>query len=110
MENTSQIMLKQVKDYGHIINYKASESPRPSLQKKQSREKVLKDIWLLMEKRWILKDETPEYFLLTRRNVSLNGHMIIAVLLGWWLFFIPNLVYHLAMNERKKIFKQIHQL
>jgi len=105
MENSSQIILELDKDYSHIINYTASESSILSLQKRQTREKALKEIWLLMERRWVLKDETPEYFLLTRRNVSLNGHLIIALFFGWWLFFIPNLVYHLVMNERLKIFK-----
>ncbi len=74
-------------------------------QPSRSREDALRDVWFHMEKYWTLKDETPEYFLLIRTTESIKGHLIIAILFGWWLFFIPNLIYHLFMCERKKIFK-----
>jgi len=71
----------------------------------KSREEAIKVVWIYMENYWKLKYETPEYFLLTRTNVSLNGHILIALVFGWWLLFIPNLAYHLVMRKRKKIFK-----
>lgn len=74
-------------------------------QQYKLRDEVTKVVWSYLEKYWTLKMETPEYFLLTRTNVTVKGHLIIALLFGWWLLFIPNFLYHIAMKERKKIYK-----
>ncbi len=60
----------------------------------------------MIENPWILKDNSPEFFLLTRNKASILIHLILALLLGWWLFFIPNLLYHYFMIENIKIYKK----
>ena len=85
-----------------VLNQEVSKN---LLSQNKTRDAALSEVWLYMEKYWKLKDETPEYFLLTKKNDTLNGHLWIAFFLGWWLLFIPNLVYYLAMQKRKKIFK-----
>ncbi len=72
--------------------------------KKQAREEALKDVKLYIANDWKLKEETPEYFLLIRNEASTGVHILLA-LLFWWIFFIPNIIYHFAKNEKKKILK-----
>jgi len=74
-------------------------------EQKQAREEALKDVKLYLANDWNLKEETPEYFLLTRNEASTSAHILIAVFFGWWLLFIPNLVYYLVKKKKKKILK-----
>jgi len=71
-------------------------------EKKQAREDALKDVKLYLANDWNLKEETPEYFLLTRNTASTSVHIILA-LCFFWMFFIPNILYHFIKNEKKKI-------
>lgn len=74
-------------------------------EKKLAREEALKDVKLYIANDWKLKEETPEYFLLTRRKTSVTVHILLALFFGWWLLFIPNFIYHFAKKEKKKIIK-----
>jgi len=102
---SKQLILNQLSGKSNINCQHDFHILKPALHINQSRVDALRLVWFYMEKNWTLKDETPEYFLLTRTNVTLIGHLIIALLLGWWLIFIPNLIYHMAMQEKKKIYK-----
>lgn len=73
-------------------------------QANTAREEALKDVKLYLANDWSLKEETPEYFLLTRNEASTGVHIILA-LVGWWLLFIPNVLYHFAKKKKKKILK-----
>ena len=86
-------------------NQSSIKSSFPKSQQNQLRDEVIRVVWSYLEKYWTLKMETPEYFLLTRTNVTVKGHLIIALLFGWWLLFIPNFLYYIVMEERKKVYK-----
>jgi hypothetical protein len=70
----------------------------------QAREEALRDVKLYLANDWNLKEETPEYFLLTRNEASTSVHIFLA-LFGFWALFIPNVIYHFAKNRKKKILK-----
>jgi len=75
-----------------------------NLTEQVSREEALKDVKLYLANDWNLKEETPEYFLLTRNEASTAVHILLA-LFFWWLAFVPNIVYHFAKKKTKKILK-----
>ena len=54
---------------------------------------------------WKLKEETPEFFLLTRNNASTTGHVLIFLFTVWWTLGLGNIIYYLAKKETKKILK-----
>ena len=64
-----------------------------------------KDVKLYLANDWNLKEETPEYFLLTRNEGSTTGHVLIAIFTLWWTFGIANLIYYFAKKKTKKIVK-----
>ncbi len=68
------------------------------------REEAIRDMKMYMANDWNLKEETPEYFLLTRSTASTTVHIILAVCFCY-LFFIPNIIYHYSKKEKKKILK-----
>lgn len=70
----------------------------------QKREDAIKDMKMYLANDWNLKEETPEYFLLTRNTASTGIHILLA-LLFWFIAFIPNIIYHYAKKEKKKILK-----
>ncbi|MEN8121714.1 MAG: hypothetical protein ABFS35_15285 [Bacteroidota bacterium] len=86
-------------------NHQSARNSYPIPLQNQFRDEVIRAVWSYVENYWTLKEETSEYFLLTRTNVTIKGHLIIALLFGWWLLFIPNLLYYLAMKEKKKVYK-----
>ncbi|MCT4644989.1 MAG: hypothetical protein N4A74_08390 [Carboxylicivirga sp.] len=73
-------------------------------EKNQKREEAIKDMKMYLANDWVLKEETPEYFLLTRNKASTLVHIILAVCF-FYLAFIPNIIYHYAKKEKKKILK-----
>mgnify|MGYP003975438279 FL=1 len=75
------------------------------MDKTKSREEALRDVKLYMANDWDLKEETPEYFLLARNEASFTGHLVIALFVGWWLLFIPNIIYYFSKKKTKKVFK-----
>ena len=74
-------------------------------EEKEARDEAMKNVKLYMANDWNIKEETPEYFLLAKNEASIFGHFVIAFIFGWWLFFIPNIVYHFGKKKTKKIFK-----
>jgi hypothetical protein len=73
--------------------------------KKQARDEALRDVKLYLANDWNLKEETPEYFLLTRNEASTSGHILVALFTFWWTLGIGNLIYYFAKNKKKKIVK-----
>jgi hypothetical protein len=73
-------------------------------QKTQKREEAIKDMKMYLANDWQLKEETPEYFLLTRNTASTGIHILLA-LFFWFIAFIPNIIYHYSKKEKKKILK-----
>jgi|TARA_B110000116_G_C16563931_1_gene458774 hypothetical protein len=70
-------------------------------EKKQARE----DVKLYLANDWNLKEETPEYFLLTRNESSTTGHILVAFFTLWWTLGVGNLIYYSAKKKKKKILK-----
>ena len=70
----------------------------------QDREKALLEVKMYQSNDWDLKEETPEYFLLTREKKA-NGWL---VFLGVCFYIIPGIVYYgivKSMPDKKKIIK-----
>lgn len=74
------------------------------LERKMAREEAKRDMKMYLANDWQLKEETPEYFLLTKNEASTGVHILIAIFF-WWLLFVPNVVYHLLKQKKKKIVK-----
>ena len=74
-------------------------------EKKQAREDALKDVKLYLANDWNLKEETPEYFLLTRNEASTSGHILVAFFTFWWTLGVGNLIYYFMKKKKKKILK-----
>jgi len=74
-------------------------------EKKLAREEAYKDVKMYIANDWDLKEETPEYFLLTRNKATTTGHLLIAFFTLWWTFGVGNLIYYFAKREKKKILK-----
>jgi hypothetical protein len=70
----------------------------------QKREEAYQDVKMYIANDWDLKEETPEFFLLTRNQQSILIQIFLA-LCFWWLAFIPNIAYYFLKNEKKKILK-----
>ncbi|MEP6262482.1 MAG: hypothetical protein ABJ092_12955 [Gillisia sp.] len=74
-------------------------------EKKAARDEAYKDVKMYIANDWKLKEETPEFFLLTRNNGSTAGHILIFLFFGWWTLGVANVVYYFMKNEKKKILK-----
>lgn len=70
-----------------------------------ARRKALEEIKMYQANDWEISDETSTYFLITRNKATAVGHILIALFFGWWLLFIPNVIYFYASKETKKIMK-----
>lgn len=71
--------------------------------KNQARERALQEVKMYQSNDWELKEETPEYFLLERKQ-----KMSVALLiLGLIFYIIPGLIYWYVKSqpETKKIIK-----
>ena len=69
------------------------------------RRKALEEIKMYQANDWEISDETSTYFLITRNKATGIGHILVALFFGWWLLFIPNVVYYYVSKETKKIMK-----
>ena len=70
----------------------------------QDREKALQEVKMYQSNDWDLKEETPEFFMLTRARPA-NGWL---VFLGLCFYIVPGLVYYGIVKstpEKKKIIK-----
>lgn len=74
----------------------------------EARAEALKDVKLYMANGWDLKEETPQYFLLTRNEASTGGHILILILTVWWTLGIGNLIYHVVSVKKKRILKSLY--
>ena len=70
-------------------------------EKKQAREEAYKDVKMYVANDWKLKEETPEYFLLTRNTATTLGHVIAFM----FTCGLGNIIYYFMKNEKKKILK-----
>ncbi len=70
----------------------------------EKRERALADVKLYLANDWQLKEETPEYFLLTRSKTTFWGHFWVAVFTCWTLG-LGNWFYARTKRETKKIVK-----
>ena len=74
-------------------------------QEKEDRSEAKRDMKMWLANDWNLKEETPEYFLMTKNKATGWGHFWVFVLTFWWTFGVGNLIYHFASNKKKKIIK-----
>jgi len=75
------------------------------LEKKQARDEAYKDVKMFIANDWKLKEETPEFFLLTRNQATGSGHVMVALLTLWWTLGLGNVAYYFFKNGKKKILK-----
>lgn len=75
------------------------------LERKMAREEAKRDMKMYLANDWQLKEETPEYFLLTKNEASTTGHILIFVFSAWWTFGLGNIIYYFAKKKKKKIVK-----
>ncbi|WP_291909073.1 hypothetical protein [Chitinophaga sp. CB10] len=76
-----------------------------ALTHEEKREKALQDVKLFIANGWDLKEETPEFFLLTRNEASKGVHFLIFLFTFWFTLGITNLIYHLLSKKKKRILK-----
>lgn len=72
---------------------------------KAAREEAYKDVKMYLANDWTLKEETPEYFLLTRNEATTGGHVMVALFTLWFTFGIGNVIYYFMKKKTKKILK-----
>jgi len=82
-----------------MVNKKYNE------QEQEDRSEAKRDMKMWMANDWNLKEETPEYFLLTKNTATGSGHLWVFLFTVWWTLGIGNLIYHLANYKKKKIIK-----
>lgn len=70
-----------------------------------NREKALLEVKMYQSNDWDLKEETPEYFLLTRSKATTFGHFVVFFFTAWWTLGIGNIFYWYFSKEKKKIVK-----
>ena len=70
--------------------FKSSKRLKMNNGDQEQREKALRDAKMYMANDWEIKEETPEYFLLTRSNATKTKHLVLAFFTIWWTFGIAN--------------------
>jgi hypothetical protein len=70
-----------------------------------NREQAMQDVKMYLANDWNLKEETPEYFLLTRNEGSTTAHIFIFIFTFWWTLGLANVLYYFAKKKTKKIIK-----
>jgi hypothetical protein len=70
----------------------------------EKRENALKDVKMYMANDWELKEETPEFFLLTRSRMSFGKHLVLFIF-TWWTLGLANVLVHFLVKQKKKIVK-----
>ena len=71
--------------------------------KMDKRELALNKVNMFISNDWDLKEETPEFFLLTRNQQSTFVHILLLMFCVWWSFGIFNVAYYFMKKEKKKI-------
>jgi hypothetical protein len=82
-----------------------SEENLNEQEKRNAREEAKRDMKMYLANDWHLKEETPEYFLLTRNEASTTGHIFVFLFTIWWTFGLGNIIYYFAKKKKKKIIK-----
>jgi len=54
---------------------------------------------------WEVDSDHETHVLMKRNSESFLKHILVFVLIGWWTFFIGNIVYHYLSVKKKKILK-----
>ena len=72
---------------------------------KQQREDALNQVKMYQSNDWELKEETPEYFVLTKNTATTATHIVIFLFTWWFTLGLANLIYWAASNKTKKIIK-----
>ena len=70
-----------------------------------AREETMREVKMYQSNDWDIKEETPEYFLLTRSESTMTGHVMLLLFTGWWTLGLANIVYYFAKKKTKKIIK-----
>lgn len=73
--------------------------------KKAARDAAYQDVKMYIANDWNLKEETPEFFLLTRSSATFLKHLVLFLFFGWWTFGLANIIYYFAAKQKKKILK-----
>lgn len=74
-------------------------------QTKAQRDATLQEVKMYQSNGWDIREETPEYFLLSRNTSTLGWHIVIFILTVWWTLGLCNLAYYVLSNKNKKVFK-----
>jgi len=73
--------------------------------KPESGKNILDDIRQHLADGWQIKYASGDFYLLTKNAASFRTLLILTLLLGWWTFFIPNIIYLVLTYKKKKISK-----
>ncbi|MGL2993740.1 hypothetical protein [Flavobacterium sp. TSSA_36] len=82
-----------------------SEENKTAEETRLAREEAKRDMKMYLANDWQLKEETPEYFLLTRNEASKTGHILVFFFTFWWTFCLGNVIYYFVNRKTKKIVK-----
>ncbi len=74
-------------------------------QTKAQRDATLQEVKMYQSNGWDIKEETPEFFLLSRNTATGGGHVLVFFLTFWFTLGLGNLAYQLLSNKTKKIIK-----
>jgi len=72
---------------------------------KKERDEAKSEVKMWLANDWDIKEETPEFFLMTKNTATATGHILVFIFLGWWTLGLFNLIYHFASKSKKKIIK-----
>jgi len=75
------------------------------IKEEEARERALQEVKLYQSNDWDIKEERPEYFLLTRNTQTITGHIFIFIFTVWFSFGLLNLAYWGLCRKTKKIIK-----
>lgn len=71
----------------------------------KQRADALDQVKMYQSNDWQLKEETPEYFVLTKNTATAATHIVIFLFTWWFTLGLANLAYWAMNNKTKKIVK-----
>jgi len=75
------------------------------MKNKKYEKEAIQEIKMYQSNGWDIKEETPEYFILTRNTATLGGHIVVFLLTFGWTLGLGNLIYWAVKKQTKKIVK-----